>query len=149
MLAAVIISFSTYNLTRPMLAKLKTNGLGFVFGFVAGVLGGAYNTLGPPLVIFGTLRRWEPTRFRTTLQTVFLPTSLAVVVSHHQAGFWNEQVFTCFFVSLPVICVAAFAGRMITERLDTRRFSRAVFLLLLVIGGMLIVNTASGLFFAS
>ena len=144
-LAALIISFALYSLTRPMLAQLKTNVLGFVFGFVAGVLGGAYNTLGPPLVIFGTLRHWDPTRFRTTLQTVFLPTSLAVVASHARVGFWNEQVFQCFLVSLPFIFIAAIVGRMICSRLETRRFSRAVFFLLLVIGGMLIVNVAGDL----
>jgi uncharacterized membrane protein YfcA len=147
-LAALIISFATYNLTRPMLAKLKTNVLGFVFGFVAGVLGGAYNTLGPPLVIFATLRQWDPKRFRTTLQTVFLPTSLAVIVSHQRAGFWNQQVFNCFLISLPFIFIATFLGRMIIERLDVKRFSRAVFILLLVIGGMLIVNVASELLVA-
>lgn len=148
LLAALIISFATYNLTRPMLAILKTNVLGFAFGFVAGVLGGAYNTLGPPLVIFGTLRQWSPTRFRTTLQTVFLPTSLFVVLSHQRAGFWNQQVLHCFLISLPFIFVATVTGRLITERLDTKKFSRAVFFLLLVIGGMLIVNIVSGLLLA-
>ncbi|MBP90849.1 MAG: permease [Planctomycetaceae bacterium] len=149
-LAALIISFAAYNLRRPMRATLKTNVLGFVFGFVAGVLGGAYNTLGPPLVIFGTLRQWDPTRFRTTLQTVFLPTSLFVVVSHQRAGFWknHQEVWDYFLISLPFIFLATFVGRMITNRLDTRRFSRAVFILLLVIGGMLIVNIASDLLLA-
>jgi hypothetical protein len=30
---------------------------------------------GPPLVIYGALRRWTPERFRATLQGYFLPAS--------------------------------------------------------------------------
>ena len=32
---------------------------------------------GPPLVIYGALRRWSPQHFRATLQGYFLPASLA------------------------------------------------------------------------
>lgn len=142
LLAALVISFAVYNLAKPQLAEVKSKLLAFVFGFIAGVLGGAYCTLGPPLVIFGTLRQWKPDQFRTTLQTVFFPTSLAIVVSHYLFGFWTRQVFDCFLLGLPCILLATFIGRQIHQRLEPRRFSRAVFILLLIIGGMLIINIA-------
>ena len=41
------------------------------FGFFAGILGGAYNTNGPPVVIYGSLRKWSPATFRATLQGYF------------------------------------------------------------------------------
>lgn len=40
-------------------------------GFIAGILGGAYGINGPPLVIYGTMRRWSPQHFRATLQGYF------------------------------------------------------------------------------
>ena len=67
-LGVVIIAFSVFELVRP---KFHLEGEGkspFLFGFLGGILGGAYNTGGPPVVIYGTLRRFPPDVFRATLQ---------------------------------------------------------------------------------
>ncbi|MEJ2749870.1 MAG: sulfite exporter TauE/SafE family protein, partial [Anaerolineae bacterium] len=46
-LAVVIICFSAYRLIKPRLTAIKSETPAYVFGFFAGVLGGAYNTNGP------------------------------------------------------------------------------------------------------
>lgn len=144
-LAALVISFAIYKLAKPQLAAVKGQSLGFVFGFFAGVLGGAYCTLGPPLVIFGAIKQWKPDRFRTTLQAVFFPTSMAIVCSHYAVGFWTPQVFRCFLLGVPCILIATFLGKALHQRMDHERFSRAVFVMLLVIGVMLLTNVARDL----
>ena len=58
-LAVVIIGFSTYCLVGRAPFELKSDRLAWLFGFWAGVLGGAYGMNGPPLVIYGSLRRWS------------------------------------------------------------------------------------------
>ena len=45
-------------------------------GFCSGILGGAYGMNGPPLAVYGSLRRWSPQHFRATLQGYFLPASI-------------------------------------------------------------------------
>ena len=70
-LALVIASFSTYSLLRPGRYELKNDRLAWFFGFWAGVLGGAYGMNGPPLAIYGSLRKWTPGNFRATLQGYF------------------------------------------------------------------------------
>jgi uncharacterized protein len=52
-LGVVIVSFSAYCLVRRHRFELKNDRLAWPFGFVAGVLGGAYGMNGPPLVIYG------------------------------------------------------------------------------------------------
>lgn len=47
-LALVIIGFSLYCLLRPKLFALRHEWAAYPFGFLAGILGGAYNTNGPP-----------------------------------------------------------------------------------------------------
>ena len=47
------------------------SGIAYLFGFVAGVLGAAYNTSGVVITIYATLRDWSPDRFRSTLQSYF------------------------------------------------------------------------------
>ena len=137
-LAALVISFAVYNLTRPRMTKLESNVPGIGFGFVAGILGGAYNTIGPPMVIFGTLRHWPPQRFRITLQAVFFPTSLVVAGFHSANKLWTPLVVKSFIVAIPFLVLAAFVGREINRRFEGAKFSRYIFYLLLVIGAVLI-----------
>lgn len=142
-LAVLVIAFALYNLMQPRLVHLKNNRPAFAFGLVAGILGGAYNTFGPPLVIFGTLRDWGARRFRATLPAVFLPIGLIVAVTHASHGLWKPPiVFRCLLVGLPGLAIAALLGRELNRRLAGPRFARYVCILLLVIGAMLVINIA-------
>ena len=51
-------------------------------GFCSGILGGAYGMNGPPLAVYGSLRRWSPQHFRATLQTCYLPARLLGLWAH-------------------------------------------------------------------
>lgn len=125
------------------MARLEGNGPAYLFGLVAGVLGGAYNTLGPALVIYGTWKQWPAQRFRMTLQAVFLPVSLTVIGFHYANGLWTPTVWACVVSSLPGIVVASLVGRQLNKRMNAARFSRYVCLLLLVIGGVLLYSLIS------
>ena len=72
MLGLVLVAFGLYNIIRPKLPTPGSEKLSYVFGFVAGILGGAYNTNGPPAVIYGALRDWSPESYRATLQEYFI-----------------------------------------------------------------------------
>ena len=77
-LGVIIILFSIYSLLGRKVKVLKTDKWGWMLGcgFFAGVLGGAYGLNGPPLAIYGSMRRWSAQHFRATLQGYFLPASL-------------------------------------------------------------------------
>ncbi|HEY9887311.1 MAG TPA: sulfite exporter TauE/SafE family protein, partial [Candidatus Obscuribacterales bacterium] len=81
-LGVFLVSFGLYRLVNGRLVQLTSARWALPIGFIAGVLGGAYNTNGPPIVVYGEMRRWSPTEFRATLQGYFLPTGLAIWVSH-------------------------------------------------------------------
>jgi uncharacterized membrane protein YfcA len=108
------------------------------FGFVSGILGGAYNTNGPPLGVFGTLRRWEPERFRATLQTVFLTSSVAIGIGHAASGMWTTQTFVQCAACLPILWLAGVVGRALTRRIDAATFVRWVYVVLIVLGASLL-----------
>ena len=80
--------------------------LAWLFGFGAGVLGGAYGMNGPPLVAYGTLRRWSPEQFRATLQGYFLPASLVGMAGYWVAGLWVPAVTRYYLMSLPFVLAA-------------------------------------------
>jgi uncharacterized membrane protein YfcA len=140
-LAVVIIAFSAYSLARRAPLELRDDRLAWLFGFAAGVLGGAYGMNGPPLVIYGTLRRWSPGQFRATLQGYFLPASVVGMAGYWLAGLWVPAVTRYYLLSLPVAGASIVLGRVVN-----RRFRGGLFLLyvhagLVVIGVTLLVQS--------
>ena len=143
-LAVVIAAFSTYSLASRRPWDLKNDRLAWLFGFAAGVLGGAYGMNGPPLVVYGTLRGWSPANFRATLQGYFLPASLMGMAGYWMAGLWTAEVNHLYVISLPGALAAIFVGRMVNRRLDGRRFLVYVHAGLIGIGIVLIGQAVVG-----
>lgn len=140
-LAAVIVSFALYSLSSRTALSLKTSRSAWPFGFVAGILGGAYNTNGPPVVIYGVLRKWPPSAFRATLQGYFFPTGLLILANHAAAGFWTRPVGELFVLSVPAVLLAIWAGARLNRAIPEGKFDRCVHALLLAVGLLLLVQT--------
>jgi uncharacterized protein len=139
-LAVVIIGFSAYCLASRELLELKDDRLAWGFGFVAGILGGAYGINGPPLVIYGTLRRWSAEHFRATLQGYFLPASLVGMAGYWLAGLWVPTVTRYYLLSLPLVMAAIFLGRAINQRLKGEQFILYVHVGLVMVGATLLIQ---------
>jgi uncharacterized membrane protein YfcA len=139
-LAVVIIGFSTWSLRPRAPLELKHDRFAWFFGFIAGILGGAYGMNGPPLAIYGSLRQWPPANFRATLQGYFLPASVAGMAGYWIAGLWTPVVNRFYLLSLPGVLLAIFLGRMINKRLNARQFVLYVHAALIVIGAVLLVQ---------
>ncbi len=121
-LAAVLIGFSVYSLLDGKHRELRDDRFAWLFGFAAGVLGGAYGMNGPPLVIYGSLRKWSPQHFRATLQGYFLPASITVLCGYRFAGLWTAEVSRFYLLSLPFVVVATLLGRAFNRRIAAHRF---------------------------
>jgi uncharacterized membrane protein YfcA len=142
-LGLIILAFSLYCLVIRRPVELKNDKSAWIFGFAAGVLGGAYGMNGPPLVVYGVLRRWSPQQFRATLQGYFLIASLVGMVGYWLAGVWVSTVTRYYFLCLPLALTAVFLGRMINRRLDSRRFLLYIHCGLVVIGAILLIQSMS------
>ncbi len=140
-LAVVIIGFSTYCLVSRSPYQLRDDRLAWVFGFGAGVLGGAYGMNGPPLVIYGSLRNWTPEQFRATLQGYFLPASVLGMCGFWLAGLWTSAVTRDYLWTSPLAVAAIFLGRAVNRRMKGRSFLRYVHLGLLVVGAVLLIQS--------
>jgi uncharacterized protein len=140
-LAVVIPGFSSYCLVSRRPYQLKDDRWAWVFGFGAGVLGGAYGMNGPPLVIYGSLRQWSPAHFRATLQGYFLPASLLGLGGYWLAGLWTPAVTRYYLWTLPVAVAAILAGRAINQRVRGHSFLRIIHGGLLVVGTVLLMQS--------
>lgn len=138
-LAVVIIAFAAQALRRTAW-RLETDRFAWLFGFSAGVLGGAYGMNGPPLAVYGSLRRWSPDSFRATLQGYFLPASALGMLGYWTVGVWTPPVTRLYLTSLPAVFVAIAAGRVAIRRLSHARFAAAVYIGLAITGGVLLIQ---------
>lgn len=145
-LAAVILAFSLHAILAKGRYKLSNDRLAWLFGFQAGILGGAYGMNGPPLAVYGSLRGWRPEPFRATLQAYFLPASIAGMGGYYLAGLWTPTVNHFYFASLPAVVLGSLGGRWIGRRLEPERFNFYVYAGLIAIGLVLLFQSVvSGL----
>jgi hypothetical protein len=133
-LGCVLIGFSCYSLLMPPLPASRADWATWLFGFISGLLTGAYNTGGPPVVIYGTLRRWSPVSFRATLQPYFLVTSIFATAGHILAGLWTSEALWLFVCSLPALLFGLFLGERVTLSISKVLFNRIVYGLLIATG---------------
>ncbi|HEY4320994.1 MAG TPA: sulfite exporter TauE/SafE family protein [Gemmatimonadales bacterium] len=141
-LAGVLMSFSVYSLTVKATLHLERDRLPWLLGagLISGVLGGAFGMNGPPLAIYGALRRWSPQHFRATLQGYFLPVSLAGLIGFASIGLWGSIVTRYFLFSLPGAVAATLIGRVLNRRLQGDGFFRSVYAGLMVIAAVLAIQ---------
>jgi uncharacterized membrane protein YfcA len=141
-LGAVIIAFAIHRMAGRGGVELRDDRLAWVFGFGAGVLGGAYGMNGPPLVADGAMRRWSPEQFRATLQGYFLPASLVGMAGYWITGVWVPDVTRYYLICLPAVLAAIAVGRALNRCIDKGRFLLYVHAALILIGLALLIQSA-------
>lgn len=141
-LGLLILLFALYSLLgrNPFRLEQEHRPLLLLTGFIAGVLGGAYGMNGPPLVIYGAMRRWSPQHFRATLQAYFLPASVLATIGFWKAGLLTSAVTHDYLFSLPAALPAILIGRAVNRRLTPGVYLKYVYVGLALIGAVLIAE---------
>jgi uncharacterized protein len=141
-LAVLIMAFAAYSLVGSKPPELPNDNLAWLLGcgLFAGILGGAYGMNGPPLVIYGAMRRWSAQHFRATLQGYFLPASLLGMAGFWSHGLWVPAVTHYYLLSLPVALPAILFGRAVNHRLHGQSFFRYAYGALAAIGAVLLAQ---------
>ncbi len=141
-LAIVLITFSAYSVFGRKPLELKEDNLAWLLGcgFFAGVLGGAYGMNGPPLAIYGAMRRWSPQHFRATMQGYFLPASIIGMAGYWLKGLWVPTVTHYYLISLPATILAILLGRVVNHRLREETYLKYIYSGLAAIAAVLLIQ---------
>ena len=135
-LGVVIAGFALFKLVYKGTVELRSDRLLYPFGIVGGILGGAFGMNGPPVVIFGSLRKWDPNAFRATLQGIFLFTGPMILMAHGIGGNITPGVLKQVGWSLPGVLAAVALGLYIGQRWSMAKFHRYVYMVLVLTGVM-------------
>jgi len=140
-LGLIILLYGAFGLAKPgVRIEREARPVPWLIGWAAGVLGGAYNTNGPPVVAYGMLRGWPPESFRATLQGYFLPTGLAILAGHGLAGLWTGTVLRTYLYALPAVGLGVLLGGLLNKKLTHELFAKLVYAALAVMGAAMLLR---------
>ncbi len=138
-LGLTLILYGVNSLFAPRYPHLCHERYAFPFGFAAGILAGAYNTNGPPIAIYGVLRRWSPEYFRATMQCYFLFSGIATIIGHGLVGLWTPLVWHLALWVMPGVGLGIYLGGKANRLIPQPMFSQIIFGLLIVVGGLFLI----------
>lgn len=145
MLALMIILFALYSLFGKLKMTLKADWPAYIFGLISGIINGAFVMGGPPVIIFGTLKKWPPATFRVNVYSHYLPLSLMIVFSYWTAGLITRPVVTHAALSLPIIVITVIIGDRLNRSIPTKQFNTIIHVALMLIGFLLLYKVIAAI----
>jgi hypothetical protein len=134
LLGLFIMGYALYSLFNMRLPHIQHPRWAYGFGFASGLLSGAYNIGGPPVVIYGSCRRWTPVEFKSNLQGFFLINSITVITTHMLAQHFTPVVWQNYVLALPGIALGLILGLSFDRFIKPEVFRKLVLVLLIVLG---------------
>ncbi|MBN1138537.1 MAG: sulfite exporter TauE/SafE family protein [Anaerolineae bacterium] len=144
----ILVAYAAYALLRPVAGRRLAMAApcrlspwwAYPAGFLAGCLGGAYNTPGPPVIVYGSLRQWPKDEYRAILQTLFFINGILIVGSHLLVGHIIPRVWTLYAWTAPALLLGLWTGARLDRRVDQERFRILVTAMILVLGASLLLG---------
>lgn len=146
-LGLVLVAYGLYSLIKNLggwggqLPRLSGEWWPYLFGFLAGALGSAYNFNGIPIAVYGTLRKWPPARFRATMQGYFLISGSLVVAGQGLGGLWSRSLWGLYLWCVPAMVGAVIAGTWLHRRIPVATFRNAVLGFIVILGVLLTMKS--------
>ncbi|MFK4764386.1 sulfite exporter TauE/SafE family protein [Desulfobaculum sp. SPO524] len=113
-----------------------------VAGFIAGCLGGALNSQGPPVLMYVALQPWDKDRVKATTISFFIASGVLVIAAQAWRGLITADALELSALCLPGVLLGATCGRIAYRRLGEGGF-RTVFIgLLFALGLFMLVKSA-------
>jgi hypothetical protein len=106
----------------------------FPVGFCSGLLTGAFNTGGPPAVIYGTEREWGTHGFRANIQSFFTPCAALALYFYIDNGIITSATLNLNLQLFVFLLLGMFLGDRLAERVNPELFRRIILGALFFIG---------------
>ncbi len=121
-LGTVLILFSVYKITAPELKLAFSRIWALPTGFLSGLLGGAFGTDGPPVVVYAALKPWAKEKVVGMLQGFFLFANFIIIGSYGYHGLLTSSVLKVAFAAVPFAVAGILLGLKINRRISQRYF---------------------------
>jgi uncharacterized protein len=142
-LGAITLSFGLYRLWIERGGRIVTPSsspgwIGTLFGVATGFTSQIAHAGGPPFQMWVTPRRLPHQTFVGTSSITFAAINWMKVPSYLLLGSFDRAVLTASALLMPLAIAATFAGVWLIRRIDSARFYRIIYLLMIALGARLI-----------
>jgi len=139
-LGVFIILFALFTLSGYSPKTGAARGWGVMAGLSGGMIGTLFGTGGPFYVTYFKARGLDKTAFRTTLAVTFLMDGAGRLVGYASSGVFNLKFLTMLAMALPIMGTFMYIGGHIHTKLTQVQFQRAISVLLIVSGVVLVIK---------
>jgi uncharacterized protein len=134
-LGAILLGHSLRSLfAKGGKVKPVSGRWGYVAGLCGGMLGGAFNTSGPPVILYATARGWPKDRFRATLQIYFSVTGALAMTLFIASGVVNSTSVYWTVIAVPTMVAGFGIGQIVARRVSPEQFRVMVLIGLGIMG---------------
>jgi uncharacterized membrane protein YfcA len=138
LLGIVLLIFVGISSTKIIKAKGINVKWGYLFGFLSGLLGGAFNTNGPPVLIYFHLQGWDKFKLKAAITGFFIFSSVLIAASHFISGLTTYSVLTDFLFYLPAIILGQIIGKIMFNRISSDLYHKFILIFLTIVGSIMI-----------
>lgn len=139
-LGIFVIAFVIMNLFQIIKPRGLNKNFGYLFGWLSGLFGGAFNTNGPPILIYFYLQGWDKFKQKASITGFFIVTSVIIVITHSLTGVLNSHVLHFYYYSVVGVILGSYIGVKLFNKVSTKLFNKVLLYGLLVISFFLILR---------
>jgi uncharacterized membrane protein YfcA len=118
----LLILFSAYKIIAPEFKLVFSRIWAVPTGLLSGILGAAFGTDGPPVVLYAALKPWSKEQVVGMLQGFFVFTNFIVLGSYWVHGLLTASVVKASGVAAPFAVAGILIALKINKRMSQRRF---------------------------
>ena len=133
-LGASIVIIAVWNLAQPKLRSRESPWLDAAMALLGGLLSGAFNTGGPPLIIHLYRRPENPQVIKATLQGLFLAMGASRLPMAAAHGLLSRPIWAEAALMVPFVMLGVASGIALARRISPERFRRACWIALGLLG---------------
>ncbi|MEZ6183707.1 MAG: sulfite exporter TauE/SafE family protein [Planctomycetota bacterium] len=148
-LGVVLTGYALWALARPRPtdAPPREPGRGWALlaGWTGGVLGGGFNTGGPPVVLYAAIAGWQKDVLRASLASYFVTVISLQLSLFAGSGILTWPLLQVQLLALPLVVLGTWIGNLLAGRVPQATFQRGLLLLILVLGGVYLTRAVRAL----
>lgn len=142
MLGIVLSCYQLLIFLFNKLYKVKVNKFSAViFGAIAGFFGVTTTINGPPLVLYGQLRRFDKDTFIAILQPVFLWGAILNFYYYYRLGLFNMEFTMIGLATTPLIMLNYYITKWIRNKISEYVFKRIIICVVSISGWIILLKT--------
>ena len=114
-------------------------------GFAGGILGGLAGLSGVVPTLWAELHGWGKDERRAIFQGFNFCILSVALAAQGLAGLLDARLLPVMLLAVPATIAGVYLGRKLYDRVDTRRFSRIILVLLMIAGAWLVASSVLGI----